>query len=130
MFFLASERWVHKLRSVTMTPAYRHKSHCFKFISAICRRKIYLFLHHIWARFDSPRFFWYRRSASREEGWGAGDRVYFCQVIPKKNQQQLEQQQTQSIVPSTNNETFPNWCMMLGFFSKSCQVARNITQEL
>lgn len=57
----------------------------------------------------------------------AGDRVFFLPSDTKKNQQQ---QQTQSIVPSTNNETFPIWCMMLRFFLKSCQVARNITATI
>lgn len=57
MSFFASERWVHRLRSVTVTPPYRHKSHRFKFISAILTLeggKFTIIFYTFWARFDSP----------------------------------------------------------------------------
>lgn len=134
MSFFASERWVHRLRSVTVTPPYRHKSHRFKFISAILTLeggKFTIIFYTFWARFDSPSptpafsdsvfpSFRLLRFPEKRSGGGklrlisrtvaSGWSSSFLPSDTKKNQQQ---QQTQSIVPSTNNETFPIWCMML-----------------
>lgn len=65
MSFFASERWVHRLRSVTVTPPYRH----FDFRG----RKIHLIFFTLSGLgsipLPHPRFLRFRLSASREEEW-------------------------------------------------------------